>query len=117
MKEQAEQEMEMEQRELSERDVRRAVLAFRVTLVSQLEPLREIPAILEHPSVPPAVTQEAIQELPQYIERTRSTLDELREVEQYADERGIKIRSWEHLNDAEVVLETATIAVWGKLDE
>jgi len=107
----------MEPRELCEKDVRRAVLAFRVTLVSQLEPLREIPVILEHPSVPPAVTQEAIQELPQYIERTRSTLDELREVEQYADARGIKIRSWEHLNDAEAVLETATIAVWEKLDE
>ena len=107
----------MEPWELSEQDVRRAVTGFRVTLSYQLEPLREIPAVLENPTVEPAVTQEAMRELPQYIEKTRSIMDELREVEQYADERGIKIRPLEHLSDAKAVLETATIAVWGKLDE
>lgn len=83
-------------------------MSFRVTLSSQLEPLREIPVVLENPSVAPAMTEKFMRELPQYIERTRSIMDELWEAEQYADERGIKILPWEVLHQANEVLETAT---------
>ena len=103
--------------ELSDQDIERMIASAHVTLSYQVFYLRAVPSLLENPTIAPEVTQQALQELPQYIEKTRSIMDELREVEQYADERGIKIRPLEHLSDAKAVLETATIAVWGKLGE
>ena len=97
----------MESNQLSEQDVRRAVTSFRVTLSYQLEPLRAIPFVLGNPIIALAVTKQVMRELPQDIETVIATMDELREVEQWADEHGIKIRHWEILNDAKAVLETA----------